>query len=149
MNALTTIRKSAALVASTTLLALGQSAICIAADQGDVPRVAVSYADLNMASSHGATVLLRRLQAAAAAVCAPSYEIVTAFHDLDMARCEHQIVKEAVMKVGRPTLDAAYNAKYHEVLPSEQLVAKLTSRPVSGGARRRLGTGTRPAPVSR
>jgi len=127
MNAQITFRKSAALIASTMLLTLGQSLPCIAADDGDAPRVTVKYADLNLETPRGAATLLSRLQAAASVVCAPSYENMTTFRDLDMHRCEHQIVKGAVKKVGRPSLYAAYNARYHELLPNQAVVAKGSS----------------------
>ena len=123
MNAQINFRKSAALIASTMLLALGQSVPCIAADEGDVPRVTVKYSDLNLETQQGAAMLLRRLQSAASAVCAPSYEISMIFQDLNRHRCEHQTVKDAVIKVGRPSLFAAYSATYHELLPNQPVVA--------------------------
>jgi UrcA family protein len=105
------------------LLTLGQSVPCIAANEGDVPRVTVKCSDLNLETAQGAATLLGRLRAAASVVCGPSYENTTTFRDLDMHRCEHQIVKNAVKNVGRPSLYAAYNARYHELLPNQPVVA--------------------------
>ena len=121
MNTKMIFRKSAALIVSILVFGFAQSGLCMAANQRDdaIPRVAVSYADLDLSKPRGATTLFHRLEEAAQTVCAPSYELVTTFHEIRMQECEHRIIKGAVIKIGRPSLYAVYDAKYREVLASQ------------------------------
>jgi UrcA family protein len=120
MNAKIIFRKSAALIVSMLVLGFAQGGLCVANQWGDaLPSVTVSYADLDLSQPQGARTLFHRLEEAAETVCAPAYELVTTFHEIRMQECEHRIIKGAVIKIGRPSLYAVYDAKYHEVLPSQ------------------------------
>lgn len=113
--------QSAALIVSMLVLGFAQSGLCMAANQWHdaIPSVTVSYADLDLSKPQGATTLFHRLEEAAETVCARSHELVTTFHEIRMQECEHRIIKGAVVKIGRPSLYAVYDAKYHEVLPNQ------------------------------
>jgi UrcA family protein len=87
------------------------SAVCNAADTGDVPQAVVKYADLDISTSQGATALYNRIRSASEAVCPPS-------DHRDLARvsrrqtCVKQAIAGAVTKVNQPALSAVYAAKY-------------------------------------
>lgn len=125
MNTQIIIRKSAAVIVSTLFLGLAQSGLCIAADQTDVPHVAVSYTGLDLASSQGAAKLLRRIQAAASTICDSELSAdASVFRSLHMQRCEQGLVRKAVVQIGKPALSSVYQAQYHDLVPNQPVLAK-------------------------
>jgi UrcA family protein len=68
----------------------------------------VKYADLNIASPSGARVLYERIGAAAQAGCS-AYLFET---EEDEARCVHNAIANAVVKVNQPALTAVFDAKF-------------------------------------
>ncbi|MGH8218184.1 MAG: UrcA family protein [Steroidobacteraceae bacterium] len=82
-----------------------------AAPAVDVPWVAVSYGDLNLATEHGTRTLLERIRSAANEVCARVPD------DRDLARfemhtrCVRQAIARAVRQVGNPHLGAFFSAR--------------------------------------
>lgn len=75
------------------------------------PDVAVRYHDLDLNTVEGATVMLQRIKAAAARVCAPLYHGTLASM-VKRDACQNQLVGETVAKVNRPAL-AALNESTH------------------------------------
>jgi UrcA family protein len=80
-----------------------------------MPRIAVSYADLNLKSEAGARVMLGRLQAAAASVCGGAavsshLDDVTAFR-----ACTRQALDRAVSDLRSPRVSALYGMRADRV----------------------------------
>jgi UrcA family protein len=134
MNAQITSRKSAALVATTALVALGYGAFCAAANAApvsrvtvvaNVPQVSVSFADLNLSSVQGAATLYQRIKAAASSACErSSRNEVDAFGQIRTLKCAQRAVRMAVKKNGAPLLIAVYNAHTSTPLPSRTILAQ-------------------------
>jgi len=99
------------------ILALGFSAV--AAADPSTTSVTVKIADLNISNPSGALVLYDRIRAAAKGACS-YYWFKT---DADEARCMHDAIANAVIKVNQPTLSAVYNSMNKTSLPST-LVSK-------------------------
>jgi UrcA family protein len=102
MNTNNPIRIAAAALLFAVLAAGAQAA--------DVPQVHVKYADLNLNTAAGATVLYRRIRGAADQVCGVS-------SDRDLARvtqakaCAAHAVADAVAAVNAPILTSIYQVK--------------------------------------
>jgi UrcA family protein len=107
-------RLAAGILSALTLCC---SAVSVAADNTDVPRVIVKFGDLNLANPLGAATLYRRITVAAHEVCKtldPSnHGLGTAQQDL----CIHKAIADAVTDVGHPELVAVYNSKNRRQLP--------------------------------
>lgn len=73
------------------------------------PDVAVRYGDLDLNTAEGATVMLKRIRDAAQRVCAPLYH-GTLGSMVKRDSCQNQLIAEAVAKVNRPALAAAYES---------------------------------------
>jgi UrcA family protein len=119
MNTLTSSTGLRGLIATAIFgaLACSFSAVC-AADASSKPiNVNVKFADLNISSPAGARVLYDRIRAAAENACS-YYWFKT---DADEARCVHEAIANAVIKVNQPTLSAVYNAKNKTPLPTALL----------------------------
>jgi UrcA family protein len=108
-------------------LALTCGAVCIAADNSDVPQALVKFGDLNLSNPQGATTLYSRIATAAKKVCKP--------FDIDgsnlgsrarLDACVHKAIADAVTKVDRPELFAVYKAKNHQ--PRPIIVAAVQTR---------------------
>ena len=103
------------LIATAIFGALASSFSAVsAADPSSAASVTVKYADLNIASPHGAAVLYTRIQAAAQAACAYFWFKT----DADEARCVHNTIANAVTKVNQPALSAIFDAKFKTSAPS-------------------------------
>jgi UrcA family protein len=127
MNTMTTSTRSIhprGLIAAAIITGLisSFSAVCNAADTADVPKAVVKYADLDISTSQGATVLYNRIRSASEAVCSP-------LDHRDLARmfrwekCVKQAIAGAVTKVNQPALAAVYAAKYGVLQPANILTA--------------------------
>jgi UrcA family protein len=69
----------------------------------DIPKVAVSYSDLNLATAEGSTVLYRRLVAAARQVCPQTDDSLLAMRmNREAERCIADAVERAVQKIRNP-----------------------------------------------
>jgi UrcA family protein len=94
------------IVAAVTLFA----ALTAGAQAAGVPQVHVKYADLNVGTTAGATILYQRIRRAADRVCA-----VTKTRELDRLgkaeACADHAVAEAVAAVHAPALTRVYEAK--------------------------------------
>jgi UrcA family protein len=103
---------SAALAASVLLGSPAAQAAgpAAAAFGGDPPSVAVRYGDLNLASEHGARILLERLQHAATTVC-PYADERGVDRRAIRNRCVREAVARAVRQVGSPILAALYTVR--------------------------------------
>jgi len=125
MNTMTTsIRSPRSLIAAATLSALisSFSAVSNAADAGDVPTAVVKYADLDIATSHGAAALYNRIRGASEGLCSP-YDRGDAAVKLLWKQCVQHAIEGAVTKVDQPALSAVYAAKYGVLRPANILTA--------------------------
>jgi UrcA family protein len=106
---LVTARLLAAMAAITTL-PLAAPAMASGITGRDIT---VRYADLDVDTIDGATVLLRRIEGAAARVCAP-------LDHGDLASgtrresCEQKLTAAAVVRVNSPALASLYRSVYRE-----------------------------------
>jgi UrcA family protein len=98
----------AALVAvlATAAVLLCPSAHARPAD-GEVPAIAVSYADLDLTSDAGVKALYRRLQAAAKQVCGPSTR-QNVEREMERRACYRETLSHAVTKVNIEMLSALH-----------------------------------------
>jgi UrcA family protein len=112
-NTSTRSTRAHGLIAGAIITALisSFSAVCNAADDADVPKAIVKYADLDISTSQGAATLFGRIRAASAGVCSPLAhgDFLTTFR---WEQCVKQATAGAVAKVNEPTLSAIYAAKY-------------------------------------
>lgn len=100
-------------------LALSCGTPSIAAEPGDVYQAVVKFGDLNLSNPQGASVLYRRIVAAAREVCNPfQYEDHYLGAQAGVETCVHKAVREAVIEVGHPELLAIYSAKNSEPVPT-------------------------------
>jgi len=87
------------------------AALSTAARAEEAPQVHVSYADLNLNSEAGATVLFRRIHAAADQVC--EVPNMPDLGSLSRAKaCTDHAIAVAVDAVKAPALTKLYDAKY-------------------------------------
>jgi UrcA family protein len=119
MNTLTSSTGLRGLIAIAIFGALACSFSLVCAADPSTASVTVKLADLNISSQAGALVLYDRIRAAAKGAC--SYYWFKS--DADEARCAHEAIANAVIKVNQPTLSAVYNAMYKTSVPST-LVSK-------------------------
>lgn len=113
-----TLAKRPHLVTAAILgaLALGFSAVSVAADTGDAPHIVVSFGDLNAASSPDAATLYSRIAAAAGKVCEfydTDSDPLFLRYDSRHKACVHDAIARAVHRVGTHQLFAIYNAMDH------------------------------------
>ena len=114
MNTSTASTGLRALIASAIFGALALSFSAVSAADPSTASVTVKLADLNISNPSGALVLYDRIRAAAKGACS-YYWFKT---DADEARCVHEAIANAVIKVNQPTLSAVYNAKHKTSVPS-------------------------------
>lgn len=125
MNTNTISRKIALPIAAALLVALGSGAFPAPAHAGDRPRVAVSFADLNLSSHLGAAVLYRRIEAAAVRACRTSYRFdETATAQIRRVQCQERAVRNAVKTIHARLLIAIYNAHHRAPLRTTIEVAQ-------------------------
>jgi len=127
MNTMTTsthFTRPRALIATAILgvLAASFAAVCGAAGSAGEPQSIVKYADLDISTSQGATVLYNRIRSASEGLCAPLNG-----GDLDSKfrakACVQRAIDGAVAKVNRPALYAVYAAKHEVQQPAKFLTA--------------------------
>jgi UrcA family protein len=127
MNTVTPSTRLRGLIATAMVSALAPSfaVVCAAADRSDTASEIVKYGDLNVSDPQGAATLYRRIVAAAHNVCG-SDEIDSRLlgSRVRVEACVHQAIVDAVTRVGRPELIAAYNAKNRQPLPITLAAAK-------------------------
>lgn len=104
-----------AISAIVGFLALGSSAVSLADDSGDVRKMTVKFADLNVSSPQGAAQLYVRIRGAAKSVCAPPTYWAT-LGTSEMDACVRKAIADAVTKVNQPALYAVYNEHYKPAL---------------------------------
>jgi UrcA family protein len=95
-----------------TVLSPVATALAAAPDADALPQVAVTFADLDLASDAGATLLLRRIEAAARQVCGDPRELQPMARSMRVRQCNAQAIERAVTKVGAPKVTLAYRARY-------------------------------------
>jgi UrcA family protein len=89
--------------------ACGLTAVCTAAEPTDTWQTTVKYSDNAVSNSEGAAALYARIQQAARQVCSP-LDGRDLSSQAQMSACVHKAIADAVAKVDRPALFAAYNA---------------------------------------
>ena len=101
-------------VAALTMTVLSPVATALAAAPAAdaLPQVAVTFADLDLASDAGAALLLRRIEAAARQVCGDPRELQPVARSMRVQQCNAQAIERAVTKVGAPKVTLAYRARY-------------------------------------
>ena len=103
MTRSTTAQALGALVLAAS--ALGGHATAQSIDQA--ASVTVSYADLDIDRSAGATVLLHRLEAAAVKACGGMPDVRLLAQVAAFERCRRESVSRAVAQINSPMLNAA------------------------------------------
>jgi UrcA family protein len=79
------------------------------ASAANAPEMTVTYQDLNLANQADVRVLYRRLKTAASDVCGNVPQIELERH-LAFERCYNAALKDAVMKIDVPQLQAMYQS---------------------------------------
>jgi UrcA family protein len=104
MNRITTI------ILTSTLAVGAQIALAAEPTEASARHVTVLFSDLNLTSIDGATTLYRRLQSAAASVCAEhgTRDVKSMFR---VKSCESAAMSAAVADINQPTLTSYYRAK--------------------------------------
>jgi UrcA family protein len=79
-----------------------------AQEQWQAPTAKVDFADLDLASTHGAELLYTRLRYAAAEVCGPQADTRLIQQTITWRRCFREAIRNAVVQVDQPSLTAIY-----------------------------------------
>jgi UrcA family protein len=108
MNTSTPATGLRGLIAVAIFGAIASSFSAVSAADPQSVSITVKYADLNIASPSGARVLYERIRAAAQAGC--GYFLFET--DADEARCVHDAIATAVIKVNQPALSAVFDARF-------------------------------------
>ena len=118
MKAISSINSLRGLVAAGFLgtLAVGLAPVSSAAEASD-PTIVVKYADLNVSSQEGATLLYRRIRAAALQVCDGYRDARDLTSKARQDACVQKAISGAVVNVNRTALFAVYTAKNGNALP--------------------------------
>lgn len=77
----------------------------------EVPRLTVSYADLDLTRAEGAQTLYRRLRSAARQVCDAGYDMRALAERARYRACVEKAVEEAVRTIDRDVLTALHRRK--------------------------------------
>jgi len=84
-----------------------------AAPAADAPsQVIVKFADLDLATDVGASVLLRRIEAAAEHICGDPRGLLPLDRSVRVQQCNTQVIAHAVADVGAPRVTLVYRARY-------------------------------------
>ena len=118
MNTMTTIGFFRTVIATALFGTASSFAVLpVVADDIAPPQTIVKYADLNVASTAGASVLYARIQHAAANVCSDfDWGGLDAY--VQRKACIHKAISGAVTQVNAPTLSALYSAKTGKEQPT-------------------------------
>jgi len=90
--------------------AVACTALCAGVRADQVPQAHVSYADLNLNTHAGATVLFRRILGAADQVCALPLERDLA-HVAETKACKARVMAQAVGALDNPNLTEVYEQR--------------------------------------
>jgi UrcA family protein len=82
------------------------------------PRIAVSYADLDLSREAGARVMLSRLEGASSSVCGGWPDIRRVDKVMAYRACTHKAMDGAVVQLGSPRVSALYGQ------PMERLASR-------------------------
>ena len=82
-----------------------------AATESDAPTMAVSYADLDLATESGARILFERIEVAADEVCPAVPDIRDLNRVATHSRCVREAIARAVQQVDSPRLAAVFSAE--------------------------------------
>ena len=104
---------AAAMLATVTLM--GTASLAHAAAPSEIETQTVRFGDLNLGSQAGLQALYLRIQNAAQNVCGPS--LVTGTHLVSEAwrDCVSASVRDAILKINRPSLTAYYATQLRTV----------------------------------
>jgi UrcA family protein len=91
------------------VVAAGATSAGAATSPGDVPSIVVRFADLDITTEQGASVLYRRIAVAARHVC-PVADIRDLDRSSQIRSCQQQAIAQAVQAVSSPLLAALYAA---------------------------------------
>ena len=97
------------------------AALTAGAQAADLPEIHVNYADLNVGTTAGATVLYQRIRGAADRVCGGTDTRDLARQGLARACVDHAVA-DAVAKVNAPAL-----TRFYEVNAGEATVTRLAA----------------------
>jgi UrcA family protein len=101
--------KVLAVFAFALVLAAPAASLAASDDEGGAIQVKVSYGDVNLNTTNGATRLLQRLDDAATKVC--EGRIISNPIDVEMAHgsdCYRSVMEHAVAQINAPVLSALY-----------------------------------------
>jgi UrcA family protein len=123
MNISTCIRSSGYRVILPAVLAVCAAALSAPALASNAvgPDVTVRFADLDVDSAQGATLLLKRIETAAQHVCA-ALDHGDLASRANRTNCFNKVTAAAVAKVNRPAVAAAYENVRRSALPLAVLV---------------------------
>jgi UrcA family protein len=118
MNSLTTVSFFRTVIATALIGAASSFAVLpVVADDIAPPQTIVKYADLNIASSEGASVLYARIHHAAENVCMQfDWGGLDAY--VQRKACIHKAISGAVTRVNAPALTALDSAKTGSETPT-------------------------------
>jgi UrcA family protein len=102
--------------AIVTALISSFSSIASAAEGTDSLQKTVKYADVSVASAHGAATLYNRIRSASEEVCSPLVHGDLS-SKMKADACMHKAIADAVSQVNHPALTAVYNARNGGSLP--------------------------------
>jgi UrcA family protein len=127
VNTLSTSNRGYSLLAAALfgVFASSFAALQAAADSFDPLHVTVKFGDLDVSQPQGATVLYRRIRAAAEAVCSP-YDRSDLESKRRLSVCVKNATADAITTVNQPALSAVYVEKSGKTLPVR--VASLHNR---------------------
>jgi UrcA family protein len=113
MNTATPSTGLRGLIALVIFGALASSFSAVSAADPSSVSITVKYGDLNITTTFGARVLYERIRAAAQAGC--RYYLFET--EEDEARCVHDAIANAVIKINQPALAAIFDAKFKPPAP--------------------------------
>ncbi len=106
-----TVKTLARLTLVTVLAASGTALADHPTEPLDLPKVTVSYRDLNVANPEGARVLYNRIRAAAQKVCGPTLASWYPGVRASWNKCYEETVDRAVKDVNRPMLTGLHQKR--------------------------------------
>jgi UrcA family protein len=86
------------------------AALTVGARAADIPQIHVKYADLNVATTAGATILYQRIRGAADRLCGVA-DTRDVYRLMQAEACADHAVAEAVAAVHAPALTRVYEVK--------------------------------------
>jgi UrcA family protein len=96
-----------------------------ASEASSPPQVVVKFADLDISTPKGTKTLYRRIHTAAADICLQMYQTDDSYRAHKNA-CLQKVIGDAVIKVNRPALSAAFASDFG--LPAPVVLAAAGSQ---------------------